>query len=61
MQLRNNILIIHQIAEEIRKQMLKPKSSGLLWVQDITDKIKTLRYVISQWTGTLQLWHLSYI
>ena len=43
MQLRNNILIIHQIAEEIRKQVLKPKSSGLLWVQDITDKIKTLR------------------
>jgi len=42
MKLRNNILIIYQTAEEIRKHMLKPKSFDLLWVQDIIDKIKTL-------------------
>jgi len=39
MNLRNNILVIYQTAEEIGKHVSKPKSFGVARVQNITDKI----------------------
>jgi len=39
MNLKNNSLITYRTVEEIRKNMLKPKSFGFVRVQDITDKI----------------------
>jgi len=61
MNLRDYILIIYQTAEEIRNRVLRPKLFGLLLVQGIIDKIKTLCYISGQRTGTLQLWHLCYV
>ena len=51
----------YQTAEEIRNRVLKPKLIGLLLVQGIIDKIKTLCYISGQQTGTLQPWRLCYV